>query len=182
MPLRFTNPLLDQMTPQLKRKIERAYMEFPELSKHPVLFGITWKRGIDGYAVIEDFCIRLNISRRTGTSYNTIGHELTHLLQKPGLGIVPSGEVQCDIWTLARSELFVDEMPSYLDVHPCTEQSWKQHARTVRKFCIRAIEVRRFNRRYIVWLRSMLRCRLTGPLQLDLFQRDSIDSVRTEFH
>ena len=173
MPLAFTNPLLDEITPQLKRKIERAYIKFPELSSHQVVFGITFKRRVDAYAVIEDFCIRLNLRHKTGTTYYTIGHELTHLLQKPGLGVVPDGEVQCDIWTLARSELFLDEMPSYLDVHPCSEESWTQHARTIRELCIRAIQVRRSNRRYIVWLRNNLKNTLqshfSGPRQLSLF-------------
>ncbi len=179
MALIFTNPLLDEITPELKRKIERAYLEFPELSKRRVVVGITKKHWLDGYAVGEDFCIRLYVNRRTGISYFTIGHEFTHLLQKPGLGIVPDGEVQCDIWTLARSELFLDEMPSYLDVHPCTEESWKYHARAVRELCIRAIEVRTLNRRYIVWLKNMLRHHFAGPVQLDLFKLDSI-SIRHE--
>ena len=39
-----------------------------------------------------------------------------HLLQRPCLGIVPAGEMQCDIWTLARSELFLDEKPCYLEL------------------------------------------------------------------
>jgi hypothetical protein len=111
----------------------------------------------------------LNIKRRTGVSYFTVGHEFTHLLQKPGLGIVPDGEVQCDIWTLARSELFLDEMPSYLEVLPCTDETWEHHATLVRELCIRAIEVRRSNRRYIVWLRKMLQRYLDGPIQLELF-------------
>ena len=177
MPLRFTNPLLDKITPELKRRIERAFTEFPELSELPVVVGVTRKRGLDGYAIGEDLCIRLNIHRRTGTTHHTIGHEFTHLLQKPGLGIVPNGEVQCDIWTLARSELFLDEMPTYLDVHPLTKKSWKHHARSVRNFCIQAIEVRRSNRRYIVWLKKALRSYLTSPLQLDLFDLDRPSST-----
>lgn len=168
MPLVFTGPLLNEMTLELGRKIEHAYSKFPELRDRRVIVGITKKRGLDGYAVGEDFCIRLNVNRRTGLSHFTIGHELTHLLQKPGLGTVPDGEVQCDIWTLARSELFLDEMPGYLEI-PCPEESWRDHARHVRELCIQAIEVRRANRRYIVWLRNMLRQYLTSPIQLGLF-------------
>lgn len=157
MSLKFTKPLLDEITPRLKQQVERAHAKFPELSGRQIVVGITKKRWLDGYAIGEEFCIRLNVNRRTQTSCFTIGHELTHLLQKPGLGIVPDGEVQCDIWTLARSELFLDEIPTYLDVHPCTEESWRHHAKAVREFCIRAIEVRRSNRRYIVWLKNTLR-------------------------
>lgn len=170
MPLTFTSPLLDKLTPPLREKIERAYAEFPELQPHPVIVGLTQKRRLDGYAIGEDFCIRLNIRRRTGVSYFTVGHELTHLLQKPGLGIVPDGEVQCDIWTLARSELFLDELPTYLDVGPCSEQDWKHHARLIRRLCVRAIEVRQTNRRYIVWLKDRLREHFGGPGQLLLFR------------
>ncbi|MEE8608316.1 MAG: hypothetical protein V3S55_11980 [Nitrospiraceae bacterium] len=168
MALVFTGPLLNRLTPQVRRKIERAYSKFPELADRRVIVGITHKRGLDGYAVVEDFCIRLNVNRRT-VSHFTIGHELMHLLQKPGLGIIPDGEIQCDIWTLTRSELFLDEMPSYLEVHPCTDETWEHHATLVRELCIRAIEVRRSNRRYIVWLKNMLQRYLDGPIQLELF-------------
>ena len=174
MPVKFTKPLRDEMTPALRRKIERAYREFPELANRRIVVGITKKRGLDGYAVCEDFCIRLNIGRRTGISYFTIGHELTHLLQKPGLGIVPDGEVQCDIWTLARSKLFLDEMPTYLDVDPCRDENWKSHARAVRRLCIRAIEMRTFRRRYIVWLRDRIGNLFTVPVQPLLFPPDNV--------
>jgi len=170
VPLHFTSVLSSRLTPDLKEKIERAYGEFPELQPERVRVGLTRKRWLDGYADGEEFCIRLNVSRRRGVSYFTIGHELTHLLQKPGLGTVPEGEVQCDIWTLARSPLFLDEMPSYLDVHPVTEKDWGCHAHRVHELCRRALEVRQSNRRYIVWLRESLRRRFSEPAQLRLFE------------
>ena len=157
MPLAFTAPLQDRMTPELLRRIERSYIEFPELAGRRVVVGITKNRRLEGYAVGEDSCIRLYVSRKSIPSFHIIGHELTHLLQKPGLGIVPNGEVQCDIWTLARSQLFLDQMPTYLRLHPCTQESWKQHASRIRELCTQAIEVRRTNRKYIVWLKDMLR-------------------------
>jgi hypothetical protein len=85
-------------------------------------------------------------------SYFTIAHELTHLLQKPGLGIVPSGEVQCDIYALARSFLFTDDMPTYLPGLRCGKREWKKHAVTVRELCIDAIAIRQVRRTYISWL------------------------------
>ena len=88
-------------------------------------------------------------------TYFTIGHELTHLVQPPGLALIPSGEVQCDIWTLTRDPLFLDEKPCYLEVS-CDGRSWRRHAGAVRELCRRAIEIRRWNRRYIVWLREQL--------------------------
>jgi hypothetical protein len=48
-------------------------------------------------------------------------------------------------------------MPTYLRLHPCTQESWKQHASRIRELCTQAIEVRRTNRKYIVWLKDMLR-------------------------
>lgn len=169
MPLHFTAVLKEQLTPDLREKIERAYGAFPELQPKRVRVGLTHKRWLDGYADGEEFCIRLNVSRRRGVSYFTIGHELTHLLQKPGLGTVPEGEVQCDIWTLARSPLFLDEMPGYLDVHPVTEKDWGRHAAQVHELCRRALEVRHSNRRYIVWLKQSLLQHFSEPSQLGLF-------------
>ena len=61
MPLAFTGPLLNRLTPQVRRKIEHAYTKFPELADRRVIVGITHKRGFDGYTVVEDFCIRLNV-------------------------------------------------------------------------------------------------------------------------
>ena len=57
--------------------------------------------------------------------------------------------MQCDLWTLARSELFLDEKPCYLEV-ACGKREWPRHAHAVR----------RRDRRYIVWLKNQLR--LTG--------------------
>ena len=91
--------------------------------------------------------VRLNVSRRH-VPFFTIGHELMHLLQRPGLGLVPASEVQCDIWTLACSELFLDEKPCYLDVG-CGKREWPHHALAVRRLCRQALDVRQRDRRYI---------------------------------
>src|SRR5262245_35031019 len=96
--------------------------------------------------------IRLNTRQRSGMTYFTIAHELTHLLQKPGLGTVPNGEIQCDIFTLARSPLFMDDMPTYLPGLRCGKREWKHHAAAVRDLCLQAIEIRSFRRTYIAWL------------------------------
>lgn len=165
MPLRFTTPLQQAMTAELQRKITRVYAEFPELADQPIVVGLTKQRGLDGYAVREDFCIRLYVTRRTTPSFYPLGHELTHLLQKPGLGTVPNGEVPCDIWTLARSEVFLDEVPSYLHLRAGMKENWRQHAQAVRELCRQAIEVRKSNRNYIVWFNGMLRDRFGAPLQ-----------------
>lgn len=77
MSLILTAPLLSEISSELKRKIERAYAEFPELVECRVTVGIARKRWLDGYTVAEDFCVRLNFKRRTGVSYFTVGHEFT---------------------------------------------------------------------------------------------------------
>jgi hypothetical protein len=128
---------------------------FPELGDDPVTVGVTASRWLDGLAIPSERFIRLNPFRRRMVTYFTIGHELTHLLQPPGLALIPSGEVQCDIWTLARDGLFLDEKPTYLQVN-CDGRSWRRHARAVHRLCRRAIDERTRNRRYIVWLRQQL--------------------------
>ena len=66
--------------------------EFPELGDRKVTVGLTATPGVDGLAVADEMLVRLNVNRRR-VPYFTIGHELMHLLQRPGLGVVPAGEV-----------------------------------------------------------------------------------------
>lgn len=150
-----TSPMARVATSELVQRLETALGLFPELGDGPVTVGLTASPGLDGLAVPEDRFIRLNPFRRRMVTYFTIGHELTHLLQPPGLPLIPSGEVQCDIWTLARDELFLDEKPTYLEVK-CDGRSWRRHARAVQRLCRRAIAERSLNRHYIVWLRRQL--------------------------
>lgn len=85
--------------------------------------------------------------------------------QTPGLGSVPSGEIPCDIWTLARSDVFLDEKPCYLPI-PCRREDWSRHAQAVRRLCLRAIEERRRNRRYMVWLQHHIRAYFGQPVDV----------------
>ncbi len=152
----FTESLERQMTPDLERRIQRAVFEFPELVDRKVIVGTCRNKSVHGEADAGNFMIGLNLRRRGGPSYYTIGHELTHLLQPEGLRLIPSGEVQCDIWTLARSPLFLDQRPSYLRV-PCRAETWQQIAADIRTLCVEAIAVRRTHRNYVVWLESRIR-------------------------
>ncbi len=156
--------------PELVQRLERALRLFPELGDDPVTVGVTASRGLDGLAYPSERLIRLNPYRRRMVTYFTIGHELTHLLQPPGLALIPSGEVQCDIWTLARDPLFLDEKPCYLRVD-CDGRSWRRHAHAVQALCRQAIDERPRNRRYIVWLGGQLAkyFRRPTPEQPDLF-------------
>ena len=152
------------LTAGLQHRIERSVAQFPELTGQTITIGLT--RSADGTADAEHMIIRLNVRPRTSVSYFTIGHELTHLLQSGGLGVVPSGEIPCDVWTLARCELFLDDRPSYLCSHLWTRQNWPHHAHTVKHLCVQAIERRKTNRHYLVWLNDALEQRTTPPLSL----------------
>ena len=140
---------------RIRRQLKRSLARFPELGDAPGTVGVTASRRRDGLAIPSDRLIRLNPYRRRRVTYYTIGHELTHLLQPPGLGLIPSGEIQCDIWTLARDPLFWDEKPCYLQVD-CDGRSWRRHAGAVASLCRQAIDERSHNRRYIMWLRQQL--------------------------
>ena len=155
MPIQYTTPMSKLMTPTLDERIERCLGEFPELADRKITVGLT--RSADGTAEAEIMTIRLNVRPRKPVSCFTIGHELTHLLQRGGLGIVPDGEQQCDVWTLARSAVFLDDRPSYLCARLWSRDNWPLHAEPVRQLCIQAIEERKTNRRYLVWLKGRLK-------------------------
>jgi hypothetical protein len=170
----FTPPMQRVLTPELRTRIQRALSEFPELAGRTITVGLNTSRRLDGSAIAERMLIRLNASRRR-VSYFTIGHELTHLLQRPGLGTVPSGEVQCDVWTLARGELFLDDQPTYLRL-PCRRRDWWRHAGEVRRFCVEALQQREDNRRYLAWLERQIRAYFARPFPRDLFDVDLASS------
>ena len=48
-----------------------------------------------------------------------------------------SPETQCDIWTLARSELFCDDAPTYLRMPRAVRDNWRHYAGRVRSLCVR---------------------------------------------
>jgi hypothetical protein len=146
------------MTSPLMQRIELALGEFPELSKHTITVGLNRSDELHGSADSRNMTIRLNPRLKGGVAYATIGHELTHLLQKPGgLGLVPYGEEQCDIWTIARSDLFLDDVPFYLCSDLWKKQTWPSHASAVRSLCVEAIRIRETNRRYKIWLQDAIR-------------------------
>ena len=167
MKLELTRPMQKAMTPELMYRIERSLREFPELEPYTLRVGLVLNSNDHGNAEARNFVIRLNTRARSGTTYFTIAHELTHLLQKPGgLGLVPYGEVQCDIYALARSSLFTDDMPTYLPGLKCNKKAWRDHADAVRGLCKEAIEVRKLRRTYITWLREAIDQYFDGGLHL----------------
>jgi hypothetical protein len=163
MPFRFTSLMKKRLNRRTHFMLRASLRFFPELQGKNITVGYT--RAHLGSALIPrdtaaELTIRLKVRKLT---YNTIGHELTHLLQ--GLSHldspvtverIPSGEKQCDVWTLARSELFCDEAPTYLQVPAIIRTNWPQYAATVRALCIVAIEKRATQRLYISWLEEQL--------------------------
>ena len=136
---------------RLLRRVELCLQQFPELAEQQITVGIT--RSAEGIAVLEDMTVRFDLRRRVPTNY-VIGHELTHLLQ--ALRLVPHGEVQCDVWTLARHPVFLDEAPCYLDLPDSLRAAWPEYARRVGDLCRRSIEVRTHRRTYLQWLRHRI--------------------------
>ena len=130
--------------------VNQAINKFPELVNDVITIGITYAN--DGNAEFETNMIRLNPRRIT---FFTIGHELTHLIQWKKLA--PEGEKQSDIFTLARSELFLDEPPSYLKISKKLRDYWEENSHTVHELCKEALEYRKTHRQYIVWLENKLK-------------------------
>lgn len=164
-----------RLTRRVQAMIERSLRHFPELNGKTITVGYT--RAHLGSASLcyqagkeTRLIIRLKVRK---LSYQTIGHELTHLVQGLSRGDrrvrssvltqnIPSGEKQCDIWTLARDTLFCDDAPTYLRLPRIMREHWLEYAEDIRQLCIAAIEKRKSQRLYIRWLESEIR-RLLRP-------------------
>ncbi len=150
--------------------IESSLAYFPELDGKSITVGYTRKHlgsatVVYRKGIISQLVIRLKIRK---LSYQTIGHELTHLVQglaggdrrsaSPVRGAhIPSGEKQCDIWTLARDKIFCDDAPTYIRMPRVIRERWPAYAEAVRDLCIAAIEKRKSHRLYIRWLEAEIR-------------------------
>lgn len=167
MALVFTPPMKRRITRRTQEMIDRSLRFFPELDGATITIGYTRKHLGSATVIfrrkkIHRLIIRLRVRRVT---YQTIGHELTHLVQGLEHGDrtrytappnVPSGEQQCDIWTLARDPLFCDDAPTYINLPRTVRENWAVYATRVRELCIAAIEKRRTHRFYIRWLERQL--------------------------
>jgi len=200
--MRERHPLASfKLTPLMKKRLTRRAEEmiesslphFPELNGKIITVGYTRKHlGSATVAyrkgVVSRLVIRLKVRQLT---YQTIGHELTHLIQglahaerpqarSADRAKIPSGEKPCDIWTLARHELFCDDAPTYLRLPRAMRESWPDYAAAVRALCMTAIDKRMSYWRYIHWLEAEIRNLAKAPLrenpihqQLDLFLPNS---------
>jgi hypothetical protein len=140
---------------RLFAKLDEARDLFPELEGRTISVGVSERA--DGQASTEEWAIWL---RSRNISYYVIGHELTHLLQG-GRG-VPEGERSCDVYTLARSDLFCDEAPTYLDL-PSSVVTHNGWVRVGRRYMLHhlaqeAVDERAKGRRnYIKWFEKKVR-------------------------
>jgi hypothetical protein len=158
--------------------IERSLQLFPELKDTLITVGYTRKHlgsatVIYRKGTLYRMIIRLRVRKVT---YQTIGHELTHLVQGLAYGDrsrnretdpdnVPSGEKQCDIWTLARNPLFCDDAPTYIKMPKSIRERWPNYAETVRELCVDAIAKRHTYRQYIRWLEEEIKKLPKSPRQ-----------------
>ena len=162
MPIEFSSRARQAFSPGFKERVMRVYALFPELQEKKISCGLLVKRSwVDGTATSWTyppvFRLQPNVS-----SY-TIAHELTHLVQGNGSG-APHGEVACDIWTVHRLPVdLLDQRPYYLMKN--SRCNWKKNREAIKELCRQAIEIRKTQRAYIVWLRSRIN-------KLDLTSRE----------
>ena len=139
--------LTEKMKNQYKvlQKVREALQYFPEFDGKRLIVGHDQYH--PGSASLSDFIISL--SKRP--KYFTIGHELVHLIQYQ-FATIPKGEAQCDIFTIARHELFLDLEPSYLQWDGKID--WETHKLDIHRICREGIRLRQENRKYIYWIRK----------------------------
>ncbi len=165
MPLRLTPQMKQRLTRRTLEMVQRSLGYFPELKDAAITIGYTRKHLGSATVIyrrgeLHKLIIRLRVRKVT---YHTIGHELTHLVQGLSYGErygnrsvdpdrIPTGETQCDIWTLARDPLFLDDPPTYIKMPRAMRENWPDYAEAVRDLCIAAIAKRHTQRQYIRWL------------------------------
>ncbi len=154
MPIEFSRRAEQVFSPAFRARVLQIYSHFPELQDKRIVCGSMRRRGwiegtATGWTSPPVFRLQANVSNYT------IAHELTHLVQGNGSG-VPHGEVACDIWTVDRmpAEL-LDQRPYYL-LKNC-RVDWKQDKAAVKELCRQAIEIRKTQRTYIVWLQGQIK-------------------------
>ena len=148
MPLRLTPQMKQRMTRRTLEMVQRSLGYFPELKDASITIGYTRKHLGSATVIYRKhelyrLIIRLRVRKVT---YHTIGHELTHLVQGLAYGHrgarsadpshIPVGETQCDIWTLARDPLFLDDPPTYIKMPRMMRERWPDYAESVRELCI----------------------------------------------
>jgi hypothetical protein len=173
-PFTFTPRMKKRLTKRVIDMLQTALRQFPELQGKKITVGYTAAHlGSALVPLRPEAAAKLTIRLKVKTlSHNTIGHELTHLLQglskihfKAGEAseTIPYGEKQCDIWTLARSNLFCDDAPTYIRLPRAIRENWPVYSGSVRRLCIAALEKRKTHRLYIQWLESRIKALAKRP-------------------
>jgi hypothetical protein len=173
-PFTFTPRMKKRLSKRVIDMLQNALRCFPELKGKKITVGYTAAHlGSALVPLRPEAAAKLTIRLKVKTlTYNTVGHELTHLLQglskihfKAGAAVetIPYGEKQCDIWTLARSNLFCDDAPTYIRLPRSIRENWPVYAESVRRLCIAALEKRKSHRLYIQWLESRIKALAQRP-------------------
>ena len=143
---------------EISKKAQLSLVLFPELGTK-LKIGLTTSWGVLALAhtklMPEQIKISINPNYKT-ISYFTLGHELTHFVQK--ISDIPSGEKPCDIWAMARNQLFLDVPPFYLKIPLFVSNNWCKYAKAIRELCIQSIEYKSEHPRahYIVRLENQI--------------------------
>jgi hypothetical protein len=173
-PFTFTPRMKKRLSKRVIDMLQNALRCFPELKGKKITVGYTAAHlGSALVPLRPEAAAKLTIRLKVKTlTYNTVGHELTHLLQglskihfKAGAAVetIPYGEKQCDIWTLARSNLFCDDAPTYIRLPRSIRENWPVYAGSVRRLCIAALEKRKTHRLYIQWLEARIKALAQRP-------------------
>jgi len=150
---RLTTKLADKKgQKRLFEKLDIARELFPELKGRTITVGVSLRAA--GLACTERWSIWF---KSRNVSFYVIGHELTHLLQG-GRG-VPEGEKSCDVYTMARSDMFCDQAPYYLKL-PASVVTHTGWIRVGRRYMLHhlakeaIVERDKGKRNYIKWFEA----------------------------
>lgn len=162
----YTRPLLKASTIEYRAELESKFRQsislFPELNPRTVKFGLrtTCVASASTYQFEDnrDFML-FGVNPVDPLKFYTMGHELTHFMQV--ISDIPAGEKQCDVWTIAKSDLFLDKPPRYIDISTAIRKDWNLYRDEIRRLSIEAIEMRKSERRYIFWLEGKI-CFMDG--------------------
>ncbi len=118
----------------LKQKVLTALKYFPELQEQGFITVHILELGNrdKGMAYRNTTDIGLTF----GSSMHTIGHELMHLVQHTNQYNLPYSEFACDVWTVARTDVFNNVCPYVKG----SEQTFKINPIKHRQFMIKAVK------------------------------------------
>jgi len=150
----FTKPMMESASVDFITNIQsmttECLNEFPELNPKEIKFSYTKNFACAMTLKATEGRFNIGYNPKYPLFYHVLGHELMHFAQE--FGDVPHGEKSCDVYTLARSELFTDRPPGYLPIPSAIIDNWPYYAIDIRNLCIQAIEVRKTNKQYIKWV------------------------------